>query len=114
MTMLQTRPENTDKLAVLRPAYLQRLAVRQDIVAGVAQTLSERALTEAELQDIHRTVHSMANSAAIYGYPALSDAARAAEHLLEDDTSTTSMLVESLCCVAREAGAVLDSVRRAS
>jgi HPt (histidine-containing phosphotransfer) domain-containing protein len=101
---------SADRLAVLRPAYLQCLETRQAAMAKAAQAAAD--FSDAELADIHRTVHGMAGSAAIYGYQALSDAARAAELILEDGTRTAGALQTGLDRVAGEARRVLDSAAR--
>jgi HPt (histidine-containing phosphotransfer) domain-containing protein len=103
----ESSQESADRLAVLRPAYLQRLEARQVAVAEAAQIAAHPGLSETELTDIHRIVHSMASSAAIYGYQALSDAARAAEHVLEDGDRGNENRAYSLTRVADEARSVL-------
>lgn len=66
--------DGTDKLQALRPRYLERLEARI--------TLLEELAGEPEAQrEIHRIAHSMGSSAMIYGYPALSAAARKLEAL---------------------------------
>src|ERR1700744_706890 len=85
-----------DRLAPLRPTYLKRLALRTDDIAAAAEVAAGRGLTEQEHQDMHRTVHSMASSAAIYGYSALSAAARDAEAIFEDATSATGARIACL------------------
>ena len=105
MTALRKADESADRLAVLRPAYLQSLEARQAAVTRAAQTATHPGLSETEFSDIRRTVHSMAGSAAIYGYPALSEAARDAERVLED--RAIERWISALARLADEARAVL-------
>lgn len=111
MTAPQNPDETQDRLAPLRPAYLRRLTLRQVEVAHAAAIAAMRAFGEEELKEIHRTAHSMGSSAAIYGYGGLSQAARAAERILEDPSSTPDARAECLQCLAREAEAVLSQHR---
>jgi HPt (histidine-containing phosphotransfer) domain-containing protein len=109
MTAPQDPDEAQDRLAPLRPAYLRRLTLRQMEVALAAAIAAMRAFSEEELREIHRTAHSMGSSAAIYGHARLSEAARAAERILEDPTSMAEAKAACLERLAREAEAVLVS-----
>jgi hypothetical protein len=83
---LLTKNETTvdgDILASLRPNYLTRLEARVSNLCGFAETLGKGALAPQQRDELHRTAHSMASSAAIFGHAGLSAAARAVEQTFE-------------------------------
>jgi HPt (histidine-containing phosphotransfer) domain-containing protein len=83
-----------DRLAELRPTYLCRLKERADLLDAflVSGAEADRAGWGGTL----RLVHSMASSAAIYGYAELSMAARDAEATLSEQTEGCAARVKAL------------------
>lgn len=89
-----------DTLRELRPRYLARLRERI--------ALLEKLADDGEARDeIHRLAHSMGSSAMIYGYPALSDAARKLEALC--GASPDAVLGQGLNNLIAAARAVADT-----
>jgi HPt (histidine-containing phosphotransfer) domain-containing protein len=108
---LVTKPMAADRdiLAGLRPNYRMRLGARVSRLRTFAEALGQGALQMQQHDDLHRTAHSMASSAAIFGHSGLSAAACNAERAFEASTGNIVEQRASLSCLLEEARRVLDS-----
>jgi HPt (histidine-containing phosphotransfer) domain-containing protein len=98
-----------DILASLRPSYLARLEARVSHLRTFAQALGNGALQPVQQGELHRTAHSMASSAAIFGHSGLSAAARATEQVFEQSEIGVAEQRVSLHRLLSEAERVLAS-----
>ncbi|HTT85623.1 MAG TPA: Hpt domain-containing protein [Rhizomicrobium sp.] len=98
-----------DILAGLRPNYLVRLDARISRLRAFAEVLGRGPLQPQEHDELNRAAHSMASSAAVFGYAGLSAAARAAEETFEQPTIDPAWQRASLLRLLAEAERVLAS-----
>jgi hypothetical protein len=98
-----------DILTGLLPNYLARLEARVFRLRGLAGALGQGALPAQDQAELHRTAHSMASSAAIFGHWELSAAARAAEEIFESPAGGFTVQRASLLHLVEEAERVLGS-----
>jgi len=71
------------ELARLSAEYRVTLARRLDALDAIAVALSANRAGAEELRELHRALHSISGSARTFGLPAVSEAARAGEALLD-------------------------------
>ena len=98
-----------DPLADLRPTYAVRLRARVTSLSEFLHDAREGNVFNVALSEHHRCVHSMISSAAIFGHPELSRAARAAEQAFEEQPSIgTESLINRIETLLATASEVLD------
>ena len=98
-----------DPLADLRPTYAERLRARVAALSEFLHDARKGNLDDPELSESHRCVHSMISSAAIFGHPELSRAARAAEQAFEQRSDIgTQPLINRIETLLATANGVLD------
>lgn len=71
------------ELAALAAEYRANLAPRLDALDARAASLGGGEADAAPLKELRRELHTIAGSAKTFGLPAVTDAARAAEHYLD-------------------------------
>ncbi len=71
-------PDLERQLVALRKGYAERLPARADVLAAIAADLAQHWDATAALE-LKRHLHNLAGSGASYGFPDVSQAARAAE-----------------------------------
>ncbi|MBI1211163.1 MAG: hypothetical protein GC190_06845 [Alphaproteobacteria bacterium] len=107
--MIKSPVPAPDPLADLRPNYAERLCARVDSLSEFLGDARKGAVPELAISESHRCVHSMISSAAIFGHPELSRAARAAEQAFERRaTMGDERLISSLEALLDAASHVLD------
>ena len=71
------------ELEAMRAEYRESLPARLARIESLRLELAGGAAAAARIAELYREVHSIAGSGRTFGYPALTDAARAAEAFLE-------------------------------
>lgn len=104
-----------DPLADLRPNYVERLRARVGALSEFLADARVGKLPEPAITENHRNVHSMVSSAAIFGHPELSRAARNAERAFEQrGDAGNDLLIDQLAALLAAASDVLDVYQKPS
>ena len=98
-------------LANLREQYKANLSGRIELLKSAHASVLSGSL-DAGLEHLHRELHKLAGSAGMYGYPELSDVARAAEYFVEPFMQQPATFVEHADEVATKMHSVFAEISR--
>ena len=71
------------RLKTLTENFLRSLPERVQLIESLWPKVQSGQYTMDEMNTLHRTTHSLAGSGATFGFPEISDTARAAERILK-------------------------------
>ena len=83
-------PDN-DFMAPLRAKYLIQLRERRGEITGFLESYEKGGLSEEVYEDMRKKTHRLAGSAATYGFPWITNAARALEFALQPDADAAQL-----------------------
>jgi chemotaxis protein histidine kinase CheA len=86
-----TKDAFEQRLALLRDEYRRELPARVLEVEKLWREVAAGAAGPARLRDLQRAIHSFTGSAEMFGFPELTESARAAEAFLEPFVAERSM-----------------------
>jgi CheY-like chemotaxis protein len=101
-----------DLLKPLRGMYLAQLRERTESVAAFLEQCRSGRLGEEELAVMHHQAHKLAGSGTTYGFPLITQTARAMEEALDAGVSDTSALIPLAESLLHTCEQVLLSVER--
>ena len=109
---MSASPAAVDLLADLRGNYVERLRTRVASLTAFVGSCRQGILGNDAIDENHRCVHSMISSAALFGHPELSAAARIAERAFESRTGAeTDNIINALEKLLLSANEVVDLYR---